>query len=259
MDEEQETLALHARRKKSSMKISCCFNTSNYHRRGGSFDISSILPSPSRRSPSSWIRSKTQDLPEIKGKCKNFISRKSGGGKHRRHSSAEFSYDPLSYSLNFEDNVVDDLVDLDQMPRSFSSRLPASPPRATIIASTPSSTGKTLSVSSAAASVLPASRASAVAEAMKNLQLSPVGNRRNNTTHEFHHIPRRSSDQFINARKTGDHQMAEMREKSHDQTAVAEAQSRNIERSTQRAAAVAEVRRNLEDVTPSRQVLVELY
>lgn len=46
-------------------------------------------------------------------------------GRHRRHSS-DFSYDPLSYALNFEDEVVES----EESPvRSFASRLPTSPPR----------------------------------------------------------------------------------------------------------------------------------
>lgn len=51
-------------------------------------------------------------------------------GRHRRHSSAEFSYDPLSYALNFEDNDHDS-SEAEEFPmRSFASRLPASPPPA---------------------------------------------------------------------------------------------------------------------------------
>lgn len=65
---------------------------------------------------------------DIKDKCMTVFSRIGNGsitGKHRKHYSAEFRYDPLSYSLNFEDGFDAD----DEAPlRSFSSRLPPSPP-----------------------------------------------------------------------------------------------------------------------------------
>ncbi|CAI9092643.1 OLC1v1027947C1 [Oldenlandia corymbosa var. corymbosa] len=117
--EEYESLSLRARRKKPSVCLSCCFNP-GYHQRADSFDAasSSVMPSPSnhRLSPSS-----------LKGRCKNLMSRM---GRHRRHSSADFSYDPLSYSLNFQDNddPSSDHYDHDFPVRSFASRLPLSPP-----------------------------------------------------------------------------------------------------------------------------------
>lgn len=110
MEDERDIASLKHTRKKSSLSLSGCFN----RRRGfGSFDCSASTPSPS-----SWFRSKGQDTsPEIKPRSRM--------GRHRRHSS-DFSYDPLSYALNFEDEVVES----EESPvRSFASRLPTSPPR----------------------------------------------------------------------------------------------------------------------------------
>ncbi|KAA8525531.1 hypothetical protein F0562_007386 [Nyssa sinensis] len=77
-----------------------------------------------KRSPSTWLRSRAHELPEIKGKCRNLISRM---GRHRRNS-ADFSYDPLSYALNFDDGAADDDRDDGSPVRNFSRRLPRSPP-----------------------------------------------------------------------------------------------------------------------------------
>lgn len=67
------------------------------------------------------IRSKGHhELPEVKGKSRNLMSRM--GGRHARRHSGDFSYDPLSYALNFDtssDTHFDD----------FTARLPVSPPR----------------------------------------------------------------------------------------------------------------------------------
>ncbi|ESR63585.1 hypothetical protein CICLE_v10009935mg [Citrus x clementina] len=48
-----------------------------------------------------------------------------GSKNRRRPNSADFRYDPLSYSLNFEDEMRRD--DADELRVNFSSRLPASP------------------------------------------------------------------------------------------------------------------------------------
>lgn len=153
-ENEAETSALHARRKSRSHigRLSCCFHPD--HRRAGSlFDFSSTAtataPSPNRKSPSSWIRSK------------HFRPRM---GKHRRYSSADFSYDPLSYALNFEDNSFNEYPSEpeDTTCRNFSSRLRASPPP------TPRATGDTSEPDPLHSS----SRVAAIAEVVKNLELS---------------------------------------------------------------------------------------
>ncbi|KAK2973344.1 hypothetical protein RJ640_015099 [Escallonia rubra] len=124
MEDEGETSTLRHRRKKSSMGLSSCF-----HRRRGSFDSSSSssapLPSPNLKiSPPSWLRSKGHELPEFRGKCRSLMSKM---GRHRRHSS-DFSYDPLSYALNFEEDDHG-VAETEEGPfRDFASRLPSSPP-----------------------------------------------------------------------------------------------------------------------------------
>ncbi|KAJ8486259.1 hypothetical protein OPV22_018744 [Ensete ventricosum] len=66
-------------------------------------------------------------------RCQNLVYRVTAHQHHRaRRSSGDFSYDPFSYALNFDDGHNDD--DLpggrdDFRHRSFSSRLPPSPPR----------------------------------------------------------------------------------------------------------------------------------
>lgn len=49
-------------------------------------------------------------------------------GRQRHHVSADFSYDPLSYAMNFEDDETS-LDDYEEFPaRNFAARLPLSPP-----------------------------------------------------------------------------------------------------------------------------------
>ncbi|KAF8407198.1 hypothetical protein HHK36_006325 [Tetracentron sinense] len=103
---------------KSSLCFSWCF------RRGRHETLESSEEKPRLiRASSSWIRSRAHELPEIKEKCRNMISR---FGKTRRNSS-DFKYDPLSYSLNFDEGFDENKVD--EFPlRNFSTRLPSSPP-----------------------------------------------------------------------------------------------------------------------------------
>ncbi|KAH0670718.1 hypothetical protein KY290_026115 [Solanum tuberosum] len=118
-NEHDDTSCLRTRRKTSS-SLSCCFI--NSHRRSDLLIESS--PSPSRFS-SCWFRNKIKhdhNSPEIRGKCKSFIHRM---GRPRRHVSADFSYDPLSYAMNFDD----DDEPYEEFPaRNFAARLPLSPP-----------------------------------------------------------------------------------------------------------------------------------
>ncbi|XP_027333583.1 uncharacterized protein LOC113848320 [Abrus precatorius] len=99
-------------RLRSSLCLSCCFP---HHRVRPRFVRSASLHSKSR--------STDFPFPHLKDKCCNFISRI---GRHRRRHSADFHYDPLSYALNFEDDAGDE-KSVDDL-RSFSARLPASPP-----------------------------------------------------------------------------------------------------------------------------------
>ncbi|KAJ0989524.1 hypothetical protein J5N97_007880 [Dioscorea zingiberensis] len=101
---------------RSFLCFSCCF-------RGDPDDApaaASLL-----RSSSAWVRSKA---PEVADRCRSLASRM---GKQRRHS-VDFRYDPLDYALNFDDGPEareggDHAGDAFKY-RSFSSRLPASPP-----------------------------------------------------------------------------------------------------------------------------------
>ncbi|XP_010265711.1 PREDICTED: uncharacterized protein LOC104603387 [Nelumbo nucifera] len=105
---------------RSSLCLSCCFPSGRRE---------ALEPDEKPRlirASSSWLRSRTQELPEIKEKCRNLISRI---GKGRRHSG-DFRYDPLSYSLNFDEGIDDTQAD-DFPLRNFSARLPASPPMST--------------------------------------------------------------------------------------------------------------------------------
>ena len=109
----------------SSICFSCCFRSSA----AAELDDDGHPPSLIRSS-STWIRSKAQEIPEIKEKCWTMISRV--GRHHRRGGQfADFRYYPLSYALNFDEGTGDDLdfADEDEFQyRNFSSRLPASPP-----------------------------------------------------------------------------------------------------------------------------------
>ncbi|KAL5728001.1 hypothetical protein ACHQM5_001132 [Ranunculus cassubicifolius] len=68
----------------------------------------------------------SQELPQLKDKCKNLISRIRG----RRRCSGDFKYDPLSYALNFDEGGPEFVYDDDAgvHTSNFTSRLPASPP-----------------------------------------------------------------------------------------------------------------------------------
>ncbi|KAG0492662.1 hypothetical protein HPP92_006060 [Vanilla planifolia] len=84
------------------------------------------LPASPFPSPSSWLRSKANELSESHGKCRNLVSRFG----RRRHYSADFKYDALSYALNFDEGADDDspVSSAEELRyRGFSSRLPASP------------------------------------------------------------------------------------------------------------------------------------
>lgn len=112
---------------KQKLKSSlCCFRMTPHHL---------LLESPTSdpkarlvRSSSFWAKS-----PELKDKCRNFISRIGARRHHhnRRHS-ADFKYDALSYALNFEDEGNRRSIDFPS--KNFCARLPASPPSSEITA-----------------------------------------------------------------------------------------------------------------------------
>ncbi|KAG6649666.1 hypothetical protein I3843_07G221900 [Carya illinoinensis] len=99
----------------------CCFSSSVHDHEP--LDVDHDKPR-TPRSPYAWLKSTAHDFPEIRYRCRNLISRI--GRTRRRSHSADFSYDPSSYALNFEDDAR-----LDEFPFNFSERLAASPsPRA---------------------------------------------------------------------------------------------------------------------------------
>ncbi|XP_055824455.1 uncharacterized protein LOC129892982 [Solanum dulcamara] len=123
MEDDEFTIPISPPSLKQKLKNSLCFSFCFTHRNTTtqlhSLDYHHRPPPPppssSDENPSLiWIK------PDIKDKCRtifNFIGN-GNGNRHKRHSSTEFRYDPLSYSLNFEDEAP---------LTSFSSRLPPSP------------------------------------------------------------------------------------------------------------------------------------
>ncbi|ESQ41060.1 hypothetical protein EUTSA_v10016092mg [Eutrema salsugineum] len=93
------------------------------------------------RSPYEWLKSTAQEL-EIRDRCRRVKTRikvtcrnnncayncahhHHNQQRHQSHSyPGDFSYDPLSYALNFEDDVR---ADEDGSFPNFTARLPASP------------------------------------------------------------------------------------------------------------------------------------
>ncbi|KAG5593995.1 hypothetical protein H5410_035227 [Solanum commersonii] len=128
MEDDEFTIPTSPPSLKQKLKNSLCFSFCFTHRNTTTTTATQLYsldyhpppprpPSSSDENPSLiWIK------PDIKDKCRtifNFISNGNGNGnRHKRHSSAEFRYDPLSYSLNFEDEAP---------LTNFSSRLPQSP------------------------------------------------------------------------------------------------------------------------------------
>ncbi|XP_058727046.1 uncharacterized protein LOC131598467 [Vicia villosa] len=116
----------------------CCF-TGNIHHHDSSFEEGDrsynklhipktpISPTSSSSSPCSWFKksppSNVSDYSRVRGKSlRTRVGRKHG--HHRQSHSADFSYDPLSYALNFENENAQDDIPI----KDFSSRLPQSPP-----------------------------------------------------------------------------------------------------------------------------------
>ncbi|MBA0622497.1 hypothetical protein Godav_008033 [Gossypium davidsonii] len=76
-------------------------------------------------------KSRTPRTPHLKEKCKSFISRIGKGGR-KQYNSSDFSYDTLSYALNFEDETHL-AEELQNNIINFTSRLPPTPDRAPVI------------------------------------------------------------------------------------------------------------------------------
>ncbi|XP_058111383.1 uncharacterized protein LOC131254704 [Magnolia sinica] len=119
MEEEGDRHSSLKQKIRSSICFSCCFRSGSGKEESQEQDERPRLI----RASSSWLRSRVQDLPELKEKYRNAISRM---GRSRRQSG-DFRYDPLSYALNFDEGSEE--FDADEFRfRNFSSRLPSSPP-----------------------------------------------------------------------------------------------------------------------------------
>ncbi|XP_054806230.1 uncharacterized protein LOC129310105 [Prosopis cineraria] len=117
---------------RSSLCFLCCFHHHDHHHRH------TVKPKLVRSSSLQHRPSRSYDLPHLKEKCSNFISRI---GRHRRRHSADFQYDALSYALNFEDDAMDEDRPAGDF-RNFSARLPLSP--TSKVSSDLKTTGKSL-------------------------------------------------------------------------------------------------------------------
>uniref|UniRef100_A0A7N0TB06 Uncharacterized protein n=1 Tax=Kalanchoe fedtschenkoi TaxID=63787 RepID=A0A7N0TB06_KALFE len=82
----------------------------------------SLAASDSPSSSSSGSPRSVSEFAEVKQKCRSLIKNRFGRAARRR--SADLSYDPISYALNFDDVGADDRLPL----RNF----PATPPRAPV-------------------------------------------------------------------------------------------------------------------------------
>lgn len=108
MEDDTELSSLRQRRKKNSLRLCSCFHA---HRLESLDPSSAPLPSPRHKiSPVAWFRS----IPHLTPRS----------SKNRRHS-ADFSYNPQSYALNFEEAYA--FTEEEEIPmRNFAARLPSS-------------------------------------------------------------------------------------------------------------------------------------
>ncbi|XVE71225.1 hypothetical protein DITRI_Ditri10aG0133900 [Diplodiscus trichospermus] len=107
-------------RVKEKMKSSiCCFRSTTH--------IEDAVPFEKFEE----VKSRTPRSPHIKEKCRSLIAMIGKGGR-KHYNSSDFSYDPMSYALNFEDESsrADDLPII-----NFTSRLPATPERPSAVSS----------------------------------------------------------------------------------------------------------------------------
>lgn len=74
-------------------------------------------------SSSTWLRFRAHELPELRRKCRVFIS-SHAAKHHRRHHSSDFRYDPFGYALNFDEGSESEYPATaeDLRCRCFSSR-----------------------------------------------------------------------------------------------------------------------------------------
>ncbi|CAK8569989.1 unnamed protein product [Lathyrus sativus] len=124
---------------KNKLKNTICCFTGNIHHHDSSFEEGEgfynklripktpISPPGSTCSSSLWFKKSPpcngSEFSRVRGRSiRALVGLKHG--HHRQSHSADFSYDPLSYALNFENESAQDDVPM----KAFSSRLPQSPP-----------------------------------------------------------------------------------------------------------------------------------
>ncbi|KAI4337279.1 hypothetical protein L6164_015715 [Bauhinia variegata] len=103
----------------------CCFaGTMDAPLENGEHYYDKLQTPKTPRTPPIWHKKSGQYSPDS-NRQRSHGHKSRMCRKHRQSHSADFTYDPSSYALNFEDhNRTDD----DEFPfRDFSSRLPASP------------------------------------------------------------------------------------------------------------------------------------
>ncbi|XVF35642.1 hypothetical protein REPUB_Repub18cG0163600 [Reevesia pubescens] len=109
-------------RMKEKMKSSiCCFRSSMPYMEG----VAAVEQLEE-------VKSRALRSLYIKEKCKSLIARIGKGGRSKQYNLSDFSYDPMSYALNFEDesNRADELPFI-----NFTSRLPVTPDRSPAVKS----------------------------------------------------------------------------------------------------------------------------
>lgn len=108
---------------RSKIKSSiCCFRKQPVQLEALEYNQPRTPRSPrSPRSPYAWLKCQSQERRNLLGRVCSAAATKS----RKRYNSADLSYDPMSYSLNFEDDRIRE----DEPFSSFSLRLPTSPER----------------------------------------------------------------------------------------------------------------------------------
>lgn len=112
--------------------LKSCFSSSVHHGHSVSDDEDAARDSRTPRSPYKWLKSTAaQEIPDIRFRCRSLMARLGRNGARRTYNSSDFSYDPSSYALNFDDAAFGRRSDGDgdeSFPfRDFSARLPLSP------------------------------------------------------------------------------------------------------------------------------------
>lgn len=114
---------------RNKLKLSVCCFSGSVHDHQDPLDYKQLQPSKTPRtpwtpiSPCAWLK---KSDPTDSGDSTRSRKSRTGRKHHRYSQSADFTYDPSSYALNFED---ESRFHDDEFPsRDFASRLTASAP-----------------------------------------------------------------------------------------------------------------------------------